>query len=57
MKQPLSRRELEGLHSVLRRAIERAEKRKLAGDPSADAEADRLAIEVAAIADELARAG
>jgi len=50
MKKPLSRSELEDLHSVLRRATERAERRK------AFDEADRLAQAVAEIAEEL-RAG
>lgn len=54
---PLSRREKEGLHSVLRRAAERAEQRKAVGDPSADSEAEMLAAAVADLADELARAG
>lgn len=48
VKRPLSRTELEALHSVLRRAAERAERNK-------DRDAEKLAIEVAAIADELAR--
>ena len=50
MKKPLTRDELQDLHSVLRRAAERAERRK------AFDEADRLAKEVAEIAEEL-RAG
>lgn len=52
MKQqpPLSREALEQLHAVLRRAAERAERKK-------DPDAEKLAIEVAAIADELARCG
>jgi hypothetical protein len=49
MKKDLTRRELEALHSVLRRAAERAERNK-------DRDAEKLALEVAAIADELARA-
>lgn len=52
----LSRSEKEDLHSVLRRAAERAETRKLAGDPSADAEAEMLAQAVADLVDELAGA-
>ena len=50
MKKPLSRSELEDLHSVLRRAIERAERRR-------DPDAQRLADEVAEIARELERVG
>jgi hypothetical protein len=50
MKPQLSRRELEDLHSVLRRAAERAERNK-------DRDAEKLAREVAAIADELAVLG
>lgn len=46
MKQPLNRRELEDLHSVLRRAAERAERNN-------HADAEKLAREVAAIADEI----
>jgi hypothetical protein len=56
MRQHLSRRELKDLHAVLRRAAERADARKLAGDPSADAEAEMLAQAVADLADELAGA-
>jgi hypothetical protein len=56
MRTHLNRSELEALHSVLRRAAERAEARKLAGDPSADAEAEMLAQAVADLNDELARA-
>lgn len=48
VKQQLGRRELEDLHSVLRRAAERAERNK-------DADAAKLAREVADIANELAR--
>lgn len=51
----LTRPEKEHLHSVLRRACERAEKRKAQGDdPGADAEAEMLARAVADLADELA---
>lgn len=50
MKNELSRAELEQLHSVLRRAAERAERNKAR-------DAERLAVEVAAIAEELARVG
>jgi hypothetical protein len=46
---PLSRRELEDLHSVMRRAAERAERND-------DAAAEKLAREVAEIAAELERA-
>lgn len=53
----LSRREKEDLHSVLRRAVERAEQRRAAGDPSADREAEMLAAAVADLNDELARCG
>ncbi len=49
MRKPLSKAELEALHSVLRRACERAERNK------AFREADRLAQEVAELAAELAR--
>lgn len=48
-RKPLSRSELEDLHSVMRRAAERAERNR------SFKEADRLAQEVAALADELAR--
>jgi hypothetical protein len=51
VKQPLSRLELEDLHSVLRRAAERAERNNMIRH------AEKLAREVAAIADELARTG
>lgn len=47
MKKSLSRADLEDLHSVLRRAHERAERRK------AFDEAERLAQAVAEIAEEL----
>lgn len=51
----LTQREKEDLHGVLRRACERAEKRRAAGnDPGADAEAEMLARAVADLADELA---
>lgn len=51
----LTRVEKENLHSVLRRACDRAEKRKAKGnDPGADAEAEMLARAVADLADELA---
>jgi hypothetical protein len=52
----LSRSEKEGIHSVLRRSLERAELRKLAhpDDPAADAEAVMLAQAVADLDDELA---
>lgn len=50
MKQkPLTKAELEGLHSVLRRAAERAERN------NEHAHAEKLAQEVAALAEELAR--
>jgi len=48
---PLSRAELEALHSVLRRAAERAERNNMIRH------AEKLAKEVAEIAEELARAG
>jgi hypothetical protein len=50
MKQrPLTKSELEDLHSVLRRAAERAERN------NERAHAEKLAQEVAALAEELAR--
>lgn len=50
MKQkPLTKTELEGLHSVLRRAAERAER------ANETAHAEKLAREVADLAEELAR--
>lgn len=50
MKQkPLTKTELEGLHSVLRRAAERAEASR------DQAHAEKLAREVADLAEELAR--
>ena len=47
------------MHSVLRRSLERAERRRAAypDDPKIDAEADALARAVADLDDELARAG
>lgn len=51
MKKPLTRSELEALHSVLRRAAERAERNK-------DTEhAEKLAREIADLSNELARCG
>lgn len=50
----LSRTEKEGLHSVLRRALERAERRKRDGDPSAEREVTALACAIADLDDELA---
>lgn len=54
----LSRSEKEGIHSVLRRSLERAELRKAAhpDDRSDDAEAELLAQAVADLGDELAGA-
>lgn len=58
MKQDdLKRSELEGLHSVLRRACERAEHKCGRGNAKDDEEADRLAAAVADLADELAGVG
>jgi hypothetical protein len=52
----LSRSELQDLHSVLRRAAERMERRKrAANDNTLDIEAEQLAAAVADLADELAR--
>jgi hypothetical protein len=57
-RQALSRSELEGLHSVLRRAAERAEQRnREMPDPAAEDHAQRLAQAVAEINDELAGRG
>lgn len=55
----LSRSEKEGLHSVLRRSLERAERRRAThpDDPSIDAEARMLASAVADLDDELAGLG
>lgn len=51
----LTRREKEDLHSVLRRSLERAQRKaRAAFDPKADAEAEQLARAVADLADELA---
>jgi len=49
MRKPLSKAELEQLHSVLRRAVERAERNNMIRH------AEKLAREVAEIAEELAR--
>lgn len=60
MKKPLTRAELEDLHSMLRRAAERAERRKRAAEgrgvisTRTDDEAEWLARAVAALADDLA---
>ena len=51
MRKPLSRAELEDLHSVLRRACERAERNNMIRH------AERLAQAVAELAEELARVG
>jgi hypothetical protein len=51
----LTRAEKENLHSVLRRSLERAEKRQReSNDPGANAEAQMLARAVADLDDELA---
>jgi hypothetical protein len=51
----LTRREKEDLQSVLRRSLERAQRRSRAAfDPKVDAEAEMLARAVADLADELA---
>ena len=51
MRKPLSKDQLEALHSVLRRAAERAERNNMIRH------AEKLAKEVAELAEELARAG
>lgn len=57
MRKQLSRAELENLHSVLRRAAERAERRnRLNGGEQPDPYSEALAREVAALNAELARA-
>lgn len=57
-RQPLNRSELEALHSVLRRAAERAERRRAAtGATEPDPHAERLAAELASLSDELAGVG
>lgn len=54
----LNRSELEGLHSVLRRAVERLEQRRRPdGAEQPDPEAEALAAAVADLNDELARVG
>jgi hypothetical protein len=58
MSKNLSRSELEDLHSVLRRAAERLERRRrMTGTEQPDPEADALAAAVADLNDELARVG
>ncbi len=54
-KPDLTREQLEALHAVLRRAAERAERRKrLAGGDQPDPHSEALAREVAALGRELA---
>lgn len=55
MKNDLTRAQLEDMHSVLRRSLERAERRRREQqDTKADYEADQLARAVADLAEELA---
>jgi hypothetical protein len=59
MKKPLNRPELQDMHSVLRRSLERAERWKAAhpDEPQADVHAEQLALAVADLDDELTRVG